>query len=244
MAKSNDLVGKISEMSYEYGGHFKREYLKDGKVKITALDDSTEPVNMTVDMVINKIEDGRYSMDWVGDDGNTVSEVLNLNDGTIQAFVTIADDSVVPSGRRVLNHPGQHSFVKEDMTPDTRPFTNKEIAMSFWERFFNQHDMVAINDYLAPPYTQHNPHVADGIEAFREAFGTLFKGDGKYFASDVRSVSAVDDKVYIHSLIKMNPEDTGTVSMDIFRLENSKIVEHWDIQQPFPSEAANPHPMF
>jgi predicted SnoaL-like aldol condensation-catalyzing enzyme len=31
---------------------------------------------------------------------------------------------------------------------------------------------------------------------------------------------------------------------DFFRLENSKIVEHWDVLQPFPETSANDHPLF
>jgi predicted SnoaL-like aldol condensation-catalyzing enzyme len=45
-------------------------------------------------------------------------------------------------------------------------------------------------------------------------------------------------------LIKTSAEDRGTVAADFFRLENGKIVEHWDVLQPFPQTSANDHPMF
>jgi predicted SnoaL-like aldol condensation-catalyzing enzyme len=44
--------------------------------------------------------------------------------------------------------------------------------------------------------------------------------------------------------VKFTPDDPGTVAADFFRLENGKVVEHWDVLQPFPEESANPHPMF
>jgi predicted SnoaL-like aldol condensation-catalyzing enzyme len=31
---------------------------------------------------------------------------------------------------------------------------------------------------------------------------------------------------------------------DLFRLADGKIVEHWDVLQPVPEKATNPHPMF
>jgi hypothetical protein len=37
----------------------------------------------------------------------------------------------------------------------------------------------------------------------------------------------------IHGLIKTSADDPGTVAADFFRLEDGKIVEHWDVLQPF-----------
>ena len=45
-------------------------------------------------------------------------------------------------------------------------------------------------------------------------------------------------------MIKTSTEDPGTVAADFFRLEDGKIVEHWDVLQPFPETSANDHPMF
>jgi predicted SnoaL-like aldol condensation-catalyzing enzyme len=50
--------------------------------------------------------------------------------------------------------------------------------------------------------------------------------------------------VGIHSLIKTSSEDRGTAAADFFRLEDGKIVEHWDVLQPVPGSATNDHPMF
>jgi predicted SnoaL-like aldol condensation-catalyzing enzyme len=47
------------------------------------------------------------------------------------------------------------------------------------------------------------------------------------------------DIVLTHGLIKTSSEDPGTVAADFFRLEDGKIVEHWDVLQPFPETSAN-----
>jgi predicted SnoaL-like aldol condensation-catalyzing enzyme len=47
-----------------------------------------------------------------------------------------------------------------------------------------------------------------------------------------------------HSVLKSSPDDRGTAAADIFRLEDGKIVEHWDVLQPVPEESANDDTMF
>jgi predicted SnoaL-like aldol condensation-catalyzing enzyme len=55
---------------------------------------------------------------------------------------------------------------------------------------------------------------------------------------------AEGDLVVTHSLLKTSPQDRDTAVADIFRLEDGKVVEHWDVLQPVPESAANDHPMF
>jgi predicted SnoaL-like aldol condensation-catalyzing enzyme len=61
---------------------------------------------------------------------------------------------------------------------------------------------------------------------------------------DIKSAVAEGYLVVTHSLLKTSPEDRGTAAADFFRLEDGKIVEHWDVLQPVPESAANNHPMF
>jgi predicted SnoaL-like aldol condensation-catalyzing enzyme len=61
---------------------------------------------------------------------------------------------------------------------------------------------------------------------------------------NIKRAVAEGDLVVTHSLLKTSPEDRGTAVADFFRLEDSKIVEHWDVLQPIPESAANEHPMF
>ncbi|WP_211214614.1 nuclear transport factor 2 family protein [Paracoccus zeaxanthinifaciens] len=52
---------------------------------------------------------------------------------------------------------------------------NKRIVRAFLETVFNQHKVdEGMDAYVGDSYTQHNPGVADGVEAFRENFRKAF----------------------------------------------------------------------
>jgi predicted SnoaL-like aldol condensation-catalyzing enzyme len=61
---------------------------------------------------------------------------------------------------------------------------------------------------------------------------------------EIKRAVAEGDLVVTHSLLKTSPQDWGTAAADFFRLEDGKVVEHWDVLQPVPESAANDHPMF
>jgi len=61
---------------------------------------------------------------------------------------------------------------------------------------------------------------------------------------DIKRAIAEGALVVTHSLLKTSLEDRGSAVADIFRLEDGKVVEHWDVVQPVPESAANDHPMF
>jgi predicted SnoaL-like aldol condensation-catalyzing enzyme len=61
---------------------------------------------------------------------------------------------------------------------------------------------------------------------------------------ELKRVIAEGDLVVTHGLLKTSPDDRGTAAADIFRVENGKVVEHWDVLQPVPGTAANDNTMF
>ena len=122
--------------------------------------------------------------------------------------------------------------------------TNKQTVRAYYELAFNEGDPEgAVERYMGSRYIQHNPQAPDGFEAFVqfvEGFTTQFP----QLSLDIKRAVAEGDLVVTHGLIKTSPQDRGTAAVDIFRLEDGKIVEHWDVLQPVPESAANDHPMF
>ncbi|MBK5451972.1 ester cyclase [Bacillus sp. TH22] len=59
-----------------------------------------------------------------------------------------------------------------------------------------------------------------------------------------RVVVVVGDTVALHVYSRTNSEDKGVAIVDIFRIKDGKIVEHWDVIQEIPNEAANDNTMF
>jgi predicted SnoaL-like aldol condensation-catalyzing enzyme len=121
---------------------------------------------------------------------------------------------------------------------------NKKLVLDMANMLFVQHKVdQAVDTYFAPGYIQHNPMAGTGAEALRAFFKGFYAGNPKATIEMKRSL-ADGDLVAIHYNMKIKPEDRGFAVVDIFRIENGRIAEHWDVAEPVPEKTANNNGMF
>jgi predicted SnoaL-like aldol condensation-catalyzing enzyme len=123
--------------------------------------------------------------------------------------------------------------------------TNKANTLAFYKKALLDGDVEdAFRLYAGACYRQHNPLIEDGMEGVRKFVGWI-SSTRPDAHGDIKRVFSDGDYVILHSHwhgLSDNPG--GEAVVDIFRLENGKMVEHWDVIQPIPETAANGNTMF
>ena len=120
---------------------------------------------------------------------------------------------------------------------------NRKVVLDFYEKGLNQKDADAAIALMGNRYVQHNPNAADGPEGFRKFIGFL-RENFPNSRSEIKRSFVDGDYVIVHVHAVREPGTRGAAIIDIFKLENGKIVEHWDVVQDVPEQALNTNTMF
>lgn len=120
---------------------------------------------------------------------------------------------------------------------------NRQLVVEFYHQNFNQHQVDQATKVMADDYIQHNPLVPNGKAPFVSFFKGFFAKNPNAKSKIVRT-AADGDLVWLHIHATNGEHDRGQAIIDVFRVQDGKIVEHWDVIQNVPEKAANDNTMF
>jgi predicted SnoaL-like aldol condensation-catalyzing enzyme len=124
---------------------------------------------------------------------------------------------------------------------------NRQLVLEAVSRF-GAGDIAGFTELLGEDFVSHNPHVAHNpaAQSGREAFADYLSGPGSAHLRNAtvaaKHLLADADLVAVHTHVATPQGDLATV--DLFRVDDGVIVEHWDVVQPVPNEVHHPHGMF
>jgi predicted SnoaL-like aldol condensation-catalyzing enzyme len=128
-------------------------------------------------------------------------------------------------------------------TAPSRQELNKKIVREFYDLAINKKDFDAASKYLGPEYIQHNQRAADGAEGLKN-FIQFLRTKFPDAHSEIKRIFADGDYVILHVHAVRIPGTRGAAVVDIFRLQDGKIVEHWDVHEDILEKPANQNGMF
>jgi predicted SnoaL-like aldol condensation-catalyzing enzyme len=115
---------------------------------------------------------------------------------------------------------------------------NKALVLKVLTELFGDQDASALARYFTDRLIQHNPRLPDGTDPLR----ALVTANTNVH-NQVGTVTASGDIVMVHRRIGgLEPEPM--IGVDIYRIEDGRIAEHWDVLQEEVSPAVSGHPMF
>lgn len=105
--------------------------------------------------------------------------------------------------------------------------SNSQIISDYLDIVFNQKDLAKAESYWAGDMIQHNPSMPNGLDVLR---GFIQSDAAKDMAYECGLIMEQGDYVMVHGRYS-NWAGKTMIAVDIFRLENGKVVEHWDVMQ-------------
>lgn len=129
------------------------------------------------------------------------------------------DDTV--SGHTQIDGPTEPTDI--DKTED-----NKALVTTFVTDVLKNGQLDRIGDYVSTErFIQHNPHIADGIEALRIAIKPNEEQERSITYTEIHQVVGCGNFVAV--LSRATAADSDIAVIDLFRVDNDRIVEHWDV---------------
>lgn len=192
-----------------------------------------EPHRMIVDGDLVATHSTYYNAQAFGAETMVAFDVFRVEDGKIAEhwdnLIAIAPPN--PSGRTQTDGP-------TEVTDLEKTQANKELVAEFVDAVLVRGDFSALASFFdGDTYLQHNPQIGDGLSGLGAAIKAMAANGIKMEYTTVHKVIGQGNFVLV-----MSEGVFGGAPMayyDLFRVENGKIAEHWDVMQEIPAEMAH-----
>ena len=160
-------------------------------------------------------------------------DVFRFEDGLIVEHWDNLQELAKPNASGRTQFDGSTKVVDLDKTEE-----NKQLVSGFVKDILIAGDMSKINQYIDnedSAYLQHNPGVADGLSGLGEALGALAEaGMPMVYTANHKILGQGNFVLAINEGQFMNQH---VAFYDLFRIDNGKIVEHWDTIEAIPERS-------
>jgi predicted SnoaL-like aldol condensation-catalyzing enzyme len=120
---------------------------------------------------------------------------------------------------------------------------NRRLVMDVYEHVLKPLDASHVDDYFRADYVQHNPMARTGASGLK-AFLAWAKSVSPSAEHHVKRLFVDGDYVIAHVHVIIQPGELGSAVVDIFRIQDGLIAEHWDVAQQIPRHMQNENGMF
>jgi len=173
-----------------------------------------------VDIHVVPLGNSIFAVSWQEKDGATVTNVQDYDRGLIHSHATLSDG-------RFLRMTGMIAVTRAaNQVFDDRPKHNKALVIESMTSLFQRRDASAVERLYSSDYIQHNPGIPQG----RDALEAIVAGLPQNIYYEPGLIVAEGEFVAIHGRIR-GWADKPQVVVDLFRIENGRLAEHWDVLQ-------------
>jgi len=109
----------------------------------------------------------------------------------------------------------------------TRESEHKALVLQAFDTLFNKRDYAAAERFWSSAYIQHSAHIAPG----RDGLFELVRAAPKELRYENALIVAEGDNVMLHGRFSRIGRPVNWIVVDILRIENGLLAEHWDVIQ-------------
>jgi predicted SnoaL-like aldol condensation-catalyzing enzyme len=129
------------------------------------------------------------------------------------------------------------------MTWSAQEKANHDHVIAMYHNVLMPLDSSRVDDFIRPDYIQHSSLAEPGVQALKDWLDAR-RIDSPGAVQKIHRSFADGDHVVVHVELHRWPGDPGFSIVDIFRLQDGMIAEHWDVLQEIPVDPVNSNGMF